>query len=135
MANERFVASSNERMRYGSAIANVNLHIFQSRSAVMDKHEIRNVKDRRTTGAHTISDSGARMECSTENASNVMPQILVGVRSSITCLSSMRHLVNACQVFCGACTGQGAPSLKPHAWSGCACVSTIALGCSRSNFP
>jgi hypothetical protein len=51
MANERFVASSNKRTRYRSAIANVNLHIFQSGTAIMDKHEIRNVKDRRATGA------------------------------------------------------------------------------------
>jgi len=78
--------------------------------------------------------AGARMECSTANASNVMPQIFVGVRSLITCRSSTRHLVKVSQVFCGACTGQGAPSRRPHAWSGCACVSTIALGCRRSNF-
>src|SRR6266513_3142282 len=57
MANERLVASSNERTRHSSTIANVNLHIFQGRSAVMDEHEIRNVKDRCTTGTHTISNS------------------------------------------------------------------------------
>jgi len=57
MANQRLAASSNERTRHSGAIANVNLHVFQRLSALMDKHEIWNVKDRRTTGAHPISDS------------------------------------------------------------------------------
>ena len=75
MANERFVAASNERTRYSSAIANVNLQILERRSAVMDKYEIRDVKDRRTTGAHAISDSRSkngvfnckRFECDATN--------------------------------------------------------------------
>jgi hypothetical protein len=36
----------------------------------------------------------------------------VGVRSLIRCGSSTRHLVKVSQVFCGACTEQGAPSRK-----------------------
>lgn len=72
--------------------------------------------------------AGTRMECSTGNASNVMPQILVGVRSSIGCRSSTRHLVKVSQVFCGACTGQRAPSRKPTRGPG-----VHALARSRSD--
>src|SRR5213078_3702529 len=47
----------------------------------------------------------------------------------------MLQLFNVRHVFCGACTEQEAPFLKPQAWSGCACVRTIASGRSRSNLP
>src|SRR6202040_2451520 len=45
MANETFAPPSNKRTRYSGAIANVNLHIFQRRGAIMDKNEIRNIKN------------------------------------------------------------------------------------------
>src|SRR6266566_8010635 len=64
-----------------------------------------------------------------------MPQIFLGTRSLMRCRSSTLHPSNARHVFCDACTGHGAPFFKPQAWSGCAWVSTIALGCNRSNFP
>jgi hypothetical protein len=75
MANERFVASSNKRTHYRSAIANVNLHVFQRRSAIMNKNEIRNIKNTRTTSAHAISNrrrqngvfNRERFECDTAN--------------------------------------------------------------------
>src|SRR6266498_1053889 len=64
-----------------------------------------------------------------------MPQIFLGTRFLMSCRSSTLHPSNARHVFCDACTGHSAPFFKPQAWSGCAWVSTIALGCSRSNFP
>ena len=115
MANHCFAAFPNERARYSRAITNVNLDVFQRRSAIVNKYEIGNVKNAGAPCTDAISYSrsknrmfnGERLKCDAAN--------LVGVRSLIRCLSSMRHLVNDCQVFCGACTGQGAPFLKPHA--------------------
>jgi hypothetical protein len=47
---------SNKRTRYSGAIANVNLHIFQRRGAIMDKNEIRNIKNTHARSAYAISD-------------------------------------------------------------------------------
>ena len=54
-----------------------------------------------------------------------VPQIFVDVRSLMRCRSLTVQRCNVCQVFSGACTGQGAPFLRPQAWSGWAWVSTI----------
>ena len=56
MANETFAPPSNKRTRYSGAIANVNLHIFQRRGAIMDKNEIRNIKNTHARSAYAISD-------------------------------------------------------------------------------
>jgi len=44
VTDERFAAPPNERARYSSAVANVNLRILQRRSSIMNKDEIGNVK-------------------------------------------------------------------------------------------
>jgi hypothetical protein len=56
MANERFVASSNERARHSGAIANVNLDAFQCILAIMNEDEIRRVENPTAPSAYAISD-------------------------------------------------------------------------------
>src|SRR4030095_6919748 len=108
MTNQRFATPPNERVRYSGAIANVNLDVLQRLSAFMDKYKIRSIKNTPTTSAHAVSNGRRKQGMFNQNASNVMLQIFVSVRSLISCRSSMRHLVNDSQVFCVACTGQGA---------------------------
>src|SRR4029453_13814184 len=57
MANERLTTPPNERARHSGAIANINLHVFQRRNAIMDKHKIRNIKNTRARSANAISNS------------------------------------------------------------------------------
>jgi hypothetical protein len=56
MAYERFAAPPNERLRYGCAIADVNLHVFQGCSSIMNKNEIGRVENTRSTRVHAISN-------------------------------------------------------------------------------
>src|ERR671931_2435558 len=82
MANERFAALPNERARYSCTIANVNLHVFKGRSSIMNKHQIRNVKNARAPCTDAISNSrgknrmfnGERFE---SNAANLCRRTLL----------------------------------------------------------
>jgi hypothetical protein len=115
MPDEGVAALANERPRECRAVPNVKLHILQRRRALMNEKKIRLIKNARSARVMRYPTAGARIECSTGKASKVMPQILVRFRSLIRCRSSMWHFFNVRHVFCGACTGQGAPSLSPQA--------------------
>src|SRR6266550_3087347 len=56
MANERLVASSNERARHSSTIANIDLHAVQRCTALVNEDEVARIENARAPGAHTISD-------------------------------------------------------------------------------
>src|SRR5207302_5559396 len=115
VANQRVASLSHERACQGGAVANVNLHAFQRCDAIMDEEEIRPVKDVCRPALMRYPTAGAKIECSTAKASNVTPQILVGTRSLINRRSSIWQFFNVCQVFCGACIGQGEPFCSPQA--------------------
>jgi hypothetical protein len=75
MANECFAAFPNERARYSRAITNVNLDVFQRRSAIVNKYDIGNVKNAGAPCADAISNgrskngmfNGERLKCDAAN--------------------------------------------------------------------
>ena len=81
MPNETFSALADEQAGQGCAVADVNLHAFERCRAIVDEDESRRVEIRACPALTRYPTAGARMECSTGNASNRMPEIFVGVRS------------------------------------------------------
>src|SRR6266496_3688864 len=77
MPDKTLSALTNERAGQGCSVADVNLRVFQRRSAIMDEDEIWHVENARVPGAHPVADGGRqnrvldreRLKC---NAANLL---------------------------------------------------------------
>src|SRR6266480_6465107 len=91
MAYQRVASLANERAGDRRAVSNITLHVCQSCAAIVDEQEIWSIKIQASPALTRYATAGARIECSTGNASNVMPQISVGARSLISWGLSILH--------------------------------------------
>jgi len=77
MPDKTLSALANERAGQGCSVADVNLRVFQRRSAIMDEDEIWHVENARVPRAHPVADGGRqnrvldreRLKC---NAANLL---------------------------------------------------------------